>query len=102
MSRFSSLVIAIPAGGYRTPESRARIATPMTSRRNFLGIAGLAAAWPEAAWPQAKPRPPKPKPEGVLVNDVHSQLNTTRVFRVMEPDSPDGVRSAFGLARKEE
>jgi FAD/FMN-containing dehydrogenase len=74
----------------------------MTSRRNFLGIAGLAAAWPEAALPQAKPKPPKPKPEGVLVNDIHSQLNTTRVFRVMEPDSIDGVRSAFTLARKEE
>jgi FAD/FMN-containing dehydrogenase len=74
----------------------------MTSRRNFLGIAGLAAAWPEAALPQAKAKPPKPKPEGVLVNDIHSQLNTTRVFRVMEPESIDGVRSAFNLARKEE
>lgn len=74
----------------------------MTSRRNFLGIAGLAAAWPDAALSQAKPKPPKPKPEGVLVNDVHSQLNTTRVFRVMEPESIDGVRSAFNLARKEE
>jgi FAD/FMN-containing dehydrogenase len=75
----------------------------MTSRRSFLGIAGLAAAWPEAAWPQEKAKPkPKPKPEGVLVNDVHSQLNTTRVFRVVEPDSLDGVRSAFSLGRKEE
>ena len=75
----------------------------MTSRRNFLRIAGLAAAWPASAWPQDKPKAkPKPKPEGVLVNDLHSQLNTTRVFRVLEPESLEGVRSAFNLARKEE
>jgi FAD binding domain len=75
----------------------------MISRRKFLGAAGFAAAWPEAAWSQEKSKAkPKPKPEGVLVNDVHSQLNTTRVFRVMEPESLEGVRSAFNLARKEE
>jgi len=43
----------------------------MTNRREFLKIAGLTAAWPCAgAWR---------KPRAVLVNDLHSQLNPTRV-----------------------
>jgi FAD/FMN-containing dehydrogenase len=69
----------------------------MTSRRDFLRLAGLAAAWPEAALAAAK----KAKPEGVLVNDLHSQLNSTRVYRIAEPRSLDAVRSAFALARRE-
>ena len=86
----------------------------MTSRRRFLGLTGIAAAlapaWP--AWAQTqteggrpKPRPkPKPgaKPEGVLVNDVHSQLNSTRVFKIVEPANLDGIRGAFKLAQTEE
>jgi FAD/FMN-containing dehydrogenase len=89
----------------------------MTSRRRFLGAAGLvagitagiAAAWPNALRAQAQPqpqgakgKPPKPKPEGVLVNDLHSNLNTTRVFRVIDVDSADAVRKAFVLAQKEQ
>lgn len=81
----------------------------MTSRRRFLGAAGLAAGmtavWPEAILGQGQTQPkakPKPKPEGVLVNDLHSQLNTTRVFRVVEVDSVDAVRKAFALAKREQ
>ena len=71
----------------------------MVSRRKFLGFSGLAAAWPGAAFAQ-QPKP-KPKPEGVLVNDVHAQLNSTRVFRIVEPTSIDAVRGAMKLARTE-
>src|SRR3989441_5155512 len=75
----------------------------MVSRRKFLGFTGLAAAWPNAAWAQdekAKAKP-KPKPEGVVVNDVHAQLNSTRVYRIIEPQSIDAVRAAMKLARTE-
>ncbi|HEY3400686.1 MAG TPA: FAD-binding oxidoreductase [Geothrix sp.] len=72
----------------------------MISRRTFLAAAGVAAGWPGIGWSQ-EPGKPRPKPEGVLVNDIHSQLNTTRVFRIMEPDSVDAVRGALKLARTE-
>jgi FAD/FMN-containing dehydrogenase len=65
----------------------------MIGRREFLRIAGLTAAWPYAgAWAQ---------PSGVLVNDLHSQLNPTRVNRVVEPETPDAVRAAIAAARRE-
>jgi FAD/FMN-containing dehydrogenase len=65
----------------------------MIDRREFLKIAGLTAAWPSAgAWAQAP---------GVLVNDLHSQLNPTRVDRVVEPDSLDAARAAIAAARRE-
>jgi FAD/FMN-containing dehydrogenase len=75
----------------------------MTSRRRFLGAASVAAAWPGAALAQPKPAPKsaKPKPEGVLVNDVHAQLSSALVFKILEPDTLDGVRGAFHFARRE-
>src|SRR5438094_561680 len=75
----------------------------MVSRRKFLGFTGLAAAWPNAAWTQDEKgkAKPKPKPEGVVVNDVHAQLNSTRVFRIVEPQSIEAVRAAMKLARTE-
>src|SRR5258708_19045210 len=97
------------AGAYRTPCPMVRISfriahydnrgRRMVSRRKFLGFSGLAAAWPSAAF--AQQAKPKPKPEGVLVNDVHAQLNSTRVFRIVEPTSIDAVRGAMKLARTE-
>src|SRR5712691_8660644 len=95
------------AGAYRTPCPMVRISfriahydnrgRRMVSRRKFLGFSGLAAAWPGAAFAQQA----KPKPEGVLVNDVHAQLNSTRVYRIVEPQSIDAVRGAMKLARTE-
>jgi len=41
------------------------------------------------------------KPESVLVNDVHSQLNPTRVLGILEPRSPEDVRKIVRSARKE-
>src|SRR3989449_10842750 len=73
----------------------------MVSRRKFLGFTGLAAAWPNAAWAQDERAKAKPKPEGVVVNDVHAQLNSTRVYRIVEPQSIDAVRAAMKLARTE-
>jgi FAD/FMN-containing dehydrogenase len=66
----------------------------MTNRREFLKIAGLTTAWPCAgAWAQGP---------GVLVNDLHSQLNPTRVDRVVEPETLDAARAAIAAARREQ
>ena len=65
----------------------------MIDRREFLKITGLSAAWPYAdAWAQ---------PSGVVVNDLHSQLNPTRVNRVVAPDSLDDARGAIAAAKRE-
>ncbi len=66
----------------------------MLNRREFLGIAGLTAAWPHCATAAG--------PSGVLVNDIHSQLNATRVHRIVQPETLDAVRSALRVARREQ
>jgi len=66
----------------------------MIDRREFLKFAGLTAAWPCAGtWAQ---------PSGVLVNDLHSQLNPTRVDRIVEPETFDAARAAIAAARREQ
>jgi FAD/FMN-containing dehydrogenase len=65
----------------------------MLTRRNFLIASGLAAGWPcHNALGQ---------PRGVVVNDIHSQLNPVRVHRIAEPASLDAVRQTLAAARKE-
>jgi FAD/FMN-containing dehydrogenase len=51
--------------------------------------------------PQVPGKKDKPPP-GILVNDVHSQLNSARVWRIVQPDSLDGIRNAIKAAQKEE
>jgi FAD/FMN-containing dehydrogenase len=75
----------------------------VTSRRDFVRLAALAAAWPHQAWSQDKAgKKPKPEPGTILVNDVHSQLNSARVWRIVAPQTLEQVRSALRAARKEE
>jgi FAD/FMN-containing dehydrogenase len=69
------------------------------TRRNFLRLAALAGAWPQLVWSQAAKKA-KPPP-GILVNDLHSQLNSTRVYRIASPTSLDSVRALIASARKE-
>ncbi len=64
----------------------------MINRRQFLGAAGLSAAWP---YDVALARP------GVVVNDIHSQLTATRVNRIVEAGTLDVARSAIKAAQKE-
>lgn len=54
-------------------------------------MAGLAVAWPYAPARAA----------GVVVNDIHSGLNATRVNRIVEPGTLDAVRNAISAARRE-
>jgi len=70
----------------------------MGNRRQFLRAAALGAAWPSLAWGQAAKGK---KPEGILVNDVHGQLSATRVNRIVQPDTLDGVRAALKIAQTE-
>jgi len=63
----------------------------MISRRQFLRIAGLAAAWPYAPARAA----------GVIVNDIHSGLNATRVHSIVTPATLDAARKAIRTARGE-
>src|SRR5207249_4488653 len=62
----------------------------MGNRRAFLRLAAAGAMWPSLAWSQKAPK----KPEGILVNDVHGQLSATLVYRIVQPDTLDGVRAA--------
>jgi FAD/FMN-containing dehydrogenase len=70
----------------------------MLKRRDFIRIAGLAALWTQGA---ARAQPKAKKVEGVLVNDVHGQLSSSRVFKVVEAGNLDAVRAAYKLARTE-
>jgi hypothetical protein len=74
------------------------------TRRNFMRLAALlssgAASWSLPGLAQEKK--PKPEPGTILVNDVHSQLNSARVWRIATPQTLDEVRAQLRAARKEE
>jgi FAD/FMN-containing dehydrogenase len=67
----------------------------MISRREFMAgsIALMVASSPS--------RRLAPEPESILVNDIHSQLNSTRVLGVSQPRSLEDVQSIVRTARKE-
>lgn len=65
----------------------------MYERRQFLKIAGVALACPRVATAA--------QPAGIVVDDIHSRLNPTRVHRVVEPASLEAVQSIVRLARRE-
>ena len=71
----------------------------MLSRRDFLqlaaraGVAGAVAACKSATRNGTS--------EGVVVNDVHSHLNPTRVREVVRPSSVEGVQAIVRGARRE-
>ncbi len=65
------------------------------TRRSFLKAAGLLALSPLGCVRRLSER------DGVLVNDVHSQLNPTRVDRIVSVDSLETVRSTLQRARRE-
>jgi FAD/FMN-containing dehydrogenase len=60
-----------------------------TTRRDFLKLGCALAALPRAVRPNASDG------AGVVVNDIHSQLNRTVVDRVITPTSVDGLRTAI-------
>jgi len=71
----------------------------MLTRREFLELsakAGLVGAlWPQGcAWRASGP-------SGILVNDIHSQLNATRVHRVANPSSIETLQAIIRAARAE-
>src|SRR6266566_7783082 len=42
-----------------------------------------------------------PEPESILVNDIHSQLNSTRVLGISQPRSLEDVQSIVRAARRD-
>ena len=65
----------------------------MIDRRDFLKLSALAAAYPHStAWAE---------PSGIIVNDIHSQLNATRVRRIAEPSTLDVLHNTLSTARRE-
>ena len=62
-------------------------------------LSASGAAWPPTLLAQEKK---KLEPGTILVNDVHSQLNSARVFRIVTPQTMDQVRAALRAAREDE
>src|SRR6185503_1474346 len=81
----------------------------MMTRREFLALSAttpLAGCIPTMAvgspYASAIPAAEAPtSPGGVVVNDVHSQLNATTVARVVKPGTVEELRAAVALARQE-
>lgn len=70
----------------------------MLTRREFLEVgvtAGAAIAVAPYGCVQERSAP------GVVVNDIHSQLNATRVARVVKPDSLDALVEVLQTAKRE-
>lgn len=68
----------------------------MLTRRDFLkAMSGIAALGPAACALRA------PSESTAAVNDIHSQLNHTRVNRIVRPPSVEAVQSAVRAARAE-
>ncbi len=71
----------------------------MLTRRELIKRgtrAGIAAALMPAACTM-----PAPEPEGVWVNDVHSQLNRTRVLSIDRPTNIESLQALVVQARNE-
>src|SRR6202048_2602289 len=67
----------------------------MISRREFIAGSVALAVAPITAAEQV------PQSDTVLVNDIHSQLNSTRVLQVLQPRSLEDVQSIIRKARKD-
>jgi FAD/FMN-containing dehydrogenase len=67
----------------------------MISRRDF--ITGSVAVFAASAVSSEG----APESESILVNDVHSQLNSTRVLGILEPKSLEDVQNIVRSARKD-
>lgn len=73
----------------------------MFSRRDFLELAAKAGV-ATVVLPGCRPAATAGgEDDGIIVNDVHSHLNPTRVQRVVRPDSTNAVQAAIRAARAE-
>lgn len=67
----------------------------MISRREFMAGSIALAVASRTSGAQV------PGPETILVNDIHSQLNSTRVLEILTPQSLEDVQSMVRSARKD-
>jgi FAD/FMN-containing dehydrogenase len=78
------------------------------NRRDFLkavlATSGVISLWPAGCARQstAPKETPLSKPEGILVNDVHTELNPTLVDRIVYPTSPETIAEAIISASRED
>jgi len=74
-----------------------------TSRRAFLKLGGAVSVLPLLG--SCRTRKPiaaaAPESPGIVVNDIHSQLNATRVERLARPQSVEEVQAVLAEARAE-
>jgi FAD/FMN-containing dehydrogenase len=71
----------------------------MITRREFLEQAGAVGGIALLPGCRAAPRAASRGDSGVVVNDVHSQLNATRVRQILRPESLDALRATVRVAR---
>ena len=64
----------------------------MSTRREFLKLVGAGLALSTGC---------QRSETGTLVNDVHSQLNPTRVHKILSPDSAGSLQAALQTARRD-
>lgn len=67
----------------------------MVSRRDFLKAAGLIALWPYGCVRRSSEH------DGIVVNDIHSQLNPTRVNSIIPVNSLEEIQRGMNHARIE-
>ena len=78
-----------------------------TTRRGFLKGGAAALAMPGlaesmAGWaPAEAPAPVPPTAPGVIVNDIHSQLNATQVASIVRPGAVDALQAAIREAARQ-
>ena len=68
----------------------------VTTRRNFLRAGALSAVFPAAVFARPKRR------AGVVVNDVHSKLNPSRVARIEQPASAEELQQLVRHAARDD
>lgn len=84
------------SGRPRSGAKRRRTSERLFDRRSFLKAAAILALSRSGCAPRRFPQE-----SGVLVNDIHSGLNPTRVARIVAADSVEAVREALRAARRE-
>ncbi|MFW6038963.1 MAG: hypothetical protein ACOC9P_00620 [bacterium] len=73
----------------------------MLTRREVLRL-GVASGLASLVWPAGCEAPPSAtQAEGLLVNDMHAQLNATRVAQLRRPDTPAALARLLCRAHRQ-
>jgi FAD/FMN-containing dehydrogenase len=78
------------------PSQKVQCGAIVLTRRDFLKASRLLSLLPLAGCPRGGAA------RGSIVNDIHSQLNPTRVDQIVSPDSLEEIRETISQARQDE